>query len=129
MTQQLPLFTPRRPKPPQPPTPWGALLDEVKLYATAPTVMNWWVLYRHRFDTSGQVQILASTLGGQVIQIGPYAYRDDADFIVSHLIEQGAPTTAVQAITWLTPEEYAAAAAAKRARRAAARHRPAPPRT
>ncbi|MCK2219736.1 hypothetical protein MF672_038965 [Actinomadura sp. ATCC 31491] len=114
MTRQLALFTPA---PRKPPTVWGVQLNEVRLYHAAPNAMNWWLPYRHRFDTSGQVQILTTTLGGQVIQIGPYTDRDDADFIAAHLVEQGVPLTAVKTSPWSTPKEYAATVEAQRAAR------------
>lgn len=94
------LFTPKPPPPkPAPPT-WGVWLNEIGLMSAAPDVMNWWAPYRHRFEHSGKIRLLGTTVPGDVILIGPYDDRDDAQFLHDHLLAKGTPKALVKVRRW-----------------------------
>lgn len=97
---QLTLFRPKPPKPRKPAALWGVWLTELGMMAVTPDVMTWWAPYRHRFETSGKVRVLDALVPGEVIEIGPYADRDDADFIADYMVGQGVHPKHVKVRQW-----------------------------
>jgi hypothetical protein len=97
---QLALFKPKLTKPKKPAPEWGVWLTEIGMLAVTPDVMNWWIPYRHRFENAGKVRVLDAIVPGEIIEIGPYADRDDADFLAEYLVGQGVHRTHVKVRRW-----------------------------
>lgn len=99
-TTQLTLFKPKPPKPKKAAPEWGVWLTELGMMAVTPDVMDWWIPYRHRFENAGKVRILDAMVPGEVIEIGPYTDRDDADFLAEHLVSNGVHRNHVRVCRW-----------------------------
>ncbi|MGW4469695.1 hypothetical protein ACWENQ_08480 [Nonomuraea sp. NPDC004354] len=98
---QLVLFKPREAT--QKPAPeWGVWLSEIGMTAVTPDVMTWWIPYRHRFETSGKVRVLDAIVPGEIIEIGPYTGRDDAEFLAEYLVSQGVHPKHLKVRRWVS---------------------------
>ncbi|MEV8638967.1 hypothetical protein AB0395_45665 [Streptosporangium sp. NPDC051023] len=101
---QLALFAPKPPRSLKAPTAWAVELNEIHLAFYAPDTVTWWQPYRVRFERSGKVRILHATIPGEVILIGPYDDRNDAEFLRDRLLAEGAPKTSAKVCRWPSEE-------------------------
>lgn len=96
---QLPLFTPKPPRPKKAPPSWGVEANEIRILTytgTSADAVNRWILWRSRMDRTGRITVLnGMSVAGEQIHIA-CDDRDDAEQAMAMFISWGIHKSALK---------------------------------
>jgi hypothetical protein len=69
-------------------------VNECRVFATQMGV-DWWNLFRHAHTDSGRITTLTPSPAGDLCSVACDS-REDAQWLASHMLEQGLPKSAVK---------------------------------